>query len=65
MLYLLAICLPPVAVLCCGRPVSALLNAFLCLLFVVPGIIHAIMCVNEYKADRRAERMAKAINRGR
>ena len=62
MLYLLAIVLPPVAVLMTGRPLSALLNCFLTLLFWIPGIIHAMMIVSEHKADKRADRMARTIH---
>lgn len=61
MLYLFAIILPPLAVLLCGRPISAVLNVGLCLLIWFPGVIHAIMIVNEYKADRRMDRMTKAL----
>ena len=56
MLYLLAIALPPMAVLVCGKPFQAILNICLCLLFVIPGIVHAIFVVNNYYADKRAER---------
>jgi len=58
-MYLLAIVLPPIAVLICGKPVQALVNLVLCLLLYIPGIIHAVMVVNEYKADKRAERQVK------
>ena len=57
-MYLLAIVLPPIAVLICGKPVQALVNLVLCLLLYIPGIIHAVMVVNEYKADKRAERQS-------
>lgn len=59
MLYLIAIILPPVAVLLAGKPIQALLNFFLTLAFWVPGVIHAILVVNEHKADKRAERIAQ------
>ena len=59
MLYLLAILAPPIAVLLIGRPISALLNFGLTLLFWVPGAIHAIMVVNEHKADKRFDRPRK------
>jgi uncharacterized membrane protein YqaE (UPF0057 family) len=62
MMYLLAIILPPVAVLLSGKPFQAIINFFLTLLFWVPGVIHAILVVNERKADKRAERQAKMIN---
>jgi len=58
MLYLLAIVFPPLAVLLCGRPITALLNVFLTLLFWLPGVIHAILVVNEHKANQRAKRYA-------
>lgn len=61
MLYLLAIILPPLAVLFVGRPIQALLNLGLSLLGWLPGVIHAVLVVNEYKADKRAERQAKMI----
>ena len=58
MFYLLAILLPPVAVLVCGKPFQALLNVGLCILLIIPGIVHAIFVVNNYYADKRAERWA-------
>lgn len=62
-MYLLAVLLPPLAVLICGKPVQALINLLLCLLLYIPGIIHAVMVVNEYKADRRAERLLETAKR--
>ena len=59
MMYLLAIFLPPVAVLVAGRPGQALINFLLIWLFWVPAVIHAILVVNEYKADKRMERQVK------
>ena len=41
MRYLIALIIPPLAVLLCGKPGQAVLNFFLCLLFLVPGVIHA------------------------
>lgn len=61
MMYLLAILLPPVAVLLCGKPIQALLNLGLTLLLWIPGSIHAILVVNEHKANKRADRMAKKM----
>jgi len=55
-MYLLAILLPPVAVLMAGKPIQAILNVILTLIFWLPGVIHAIMVVNEYKADQRAKK---------
>ena len=63
MRYLLAILLPPVAVLFCGKPVQFLLNLILTLLFWIPGMIHAILVVNGFYADRRTERIIRALDR--
>lgn len=60
-MYLLAILLPPVAVLICGKPLQAFINLGLCLFLYIPGMVHAIMVVNEYKADRRAEKIGKEL----
>lgn len=61
MRYLLAVLLPPVAVLLCGKPVQAVLSLVLTLLFWVPGVIHAALVVHQYYDDRNAERVIDAI----
>jgi uncharacterized membrane protein YqaE (UPF0057 family) len=61
MRYILAILLPPVAVLICGKPGQALFNLLLTLLLWIPGIIHALFVVNSYLADQRAQRITEAI----
>lgn len=61
MLYLVAILLPPVAVLIAGKPVQALLNIVLTLMFWIPGMIHAFLVVGNYYADKRSGRIEKAI----
>ncbi|MFG6117229.1 YqaE/Pmp3 family membrane protein [Halobacillus sp. MO56] len=61
MLYLLAIFLPPVAVLLVGKPFQALINFFLTLLLWIPGSIHAILVVNEHKADKRMKKQVKMM----
>ena len=63
MLYLLAILLPPVAVLLCGKPIQALLNLLLTVLGYFPRLIHAILVVNAYKADQRNDRLIRAMNK--
>jgi uncharacterized membrane protein YqaE (UPF0057 family) len=63
MRYVLAIFLPPIAVLICGKPVQALLNFILTLFFWIPGIVHACFVVHNYYADRRTDRIVKAIGR--
>jgi uncharacterized membrane protein YqaE (UPF0057 family) len=60
-LYLLAIILPPIAVLFVGKPFQALLNLILTLIGWIPGVIHAVLVVNEYKADKRAQRQAEVL----
>ena len=59
-MYLLAVVLPPVAVLCCGKPIQALLNIFLTLCVYFPGMIHAIAVVSSHKADQRAKQITQA-----
>ena len=61
MLYILAIVMPPLAVLLTGRPLTAGLNCLLTLCFWIPGIIHAFLVVNEHKANQRSDRMADKI----
>ena len=61
MRYLLAVILPPLAVLICGKPIQAILNLVLTLLFWIPGLIHAIFVVNGYYADQRTDRVIEAI----
>jgi uncharacterized membrane protein YqaE (UPF0057 family) len=61
MLYLLAVILPPVAVLLKGKPIQALLNLFLTLLVWVPGVIHAWIVINGANQDKRMREQAKII----
>ena len=61
MLYLLAIILPPLAVLLAGKPFQAILNLVLTLLGYVPGLIHALFVVNNHYADKRTERIVKEL----
>jgi len=62
-LYLVAILLPPLAVLLCGKPIQALLNVVLTLLLYIPGLIHAILVVNNHYADKRTNRVIKAMKK--
>lgn len=62
MRYLLAIVLPPVAVLLCGKPFQALLNVVLTLAFFwVGGVVHALLVVASTQADNRTNRLERAI----
>jgi uncharacterized membrane protein YqaE (UPF0057 family) len=63
MRYILAIFLPPVAVFLCGKPIQGIISIFLTLLFWIPGVIHALFVVNNHLADKRADRIVKAIKR--
>ena len=65
MLYLVVILVPPLAVLLCGKPFQALLNIVLTLLIYFPGMIHAILVVNNYYADQRTKKIVKALEQGK
>lgn len=60
-LYLLAILLPPVAVLLCGKPIQAILNVLMTLFLWFPGAVHAILVVNSHLADKRNKQLIQAI----
>ncbi len=63
MLYLVAVVLPPLAVLLCGKPWQALLSILLTLGLYVPGLLHALFVVHNHYADQRAERLIRALER--
>lgn len=65
MRYLLAVILPPLAVLLCGKPGQALLNLILTIIGWLPGVIHAILVVNSHKADKRNKELIEAIQQNR
>mgnify|MGYP006174169009 FL=1 len=65
MLYLIAILLPPLAVLLAGKPFQAILNLLLTLMLYVPGLLHALLVVHNHYADRRNERLIRETRRGR
>ena len=79
MIYLLAFFLPPLALVLAGAPFAALLNlvvwvaAWLGLVFlIVPGVIlwviavvHAIVVINNKRADRRTREIIRAIRENR
>lgn len=64
MRYLLCL-LPPLAVLSCGKPGQFILNCILSILFYFPGVIHAILIVNQYNADKRNNKLIRAIQQNR
>jgi len=61
MRYFLAIVLPPLAVLFCGKPISAILNLFLCVFGWIPGVIHAFFVVNSHKNQKSMRRIENRI----
>ena len=63
MLYLVAVILPPLAVLLCGKPVQALLSIALSLAFYVPGLIHGLFVVRNHYADKRHLEMMREMGR--
>lgn len=65
MLYLVALIVPPLAVLMAGKPLEAILNCVLCLFGWIPGIIHAVLVANGYYSDQRFKRLEKAVRGGR
>lgn len=42
---------------------AMILNIILCFLAYIPGVIHAILVVNKYYADKRHKEMLDAIRR--
>ena len=62
MLYLVAVLMPPLAVLLAGKPFQALLNVILTIAFWVPGMIHALFVVHNHYADKRSERVIRALH---
>lgn len=66
-MHFLAIAFPPLAILCCGKPLSAVLNLFLLPVpFIgLPAIIHALSVVKEHKADRRHTEALEVMSEGR
>lgn len=63
MRYFLAIILPPLAVLLCGKPIQAVFALLLWFCLWIPGSIYACIVVSSYKADQRAKKMVKAVEK--
>jgi uncharacterized membrane protein YqaE (UPF0057 family) len=63
MMYLLAIVLPPLAVLLAGKPIQCLLNCVLILFFWIPGVVHALFVVADSKANKRNKDLINAMRR--
>lgn len=65
MLYLVAVILPPLAVLLCGKPFQALFSllAQITVIGWLPATLHALFVVNNHYADQRTDRLIKATKR--
>lgn len=63
MQYLLAILLPPVALLAVGKPFQALFSLLLMITVLgwIPAAIWAVMVVNSAHADRRNRALIEAM----
>jgi uncharacterized membrane protein YqaE (UPF0057 family) len=61
MRYLLALVLPPAAVLLSGKPRSLLASVPLTVCFWVPGVLHAILVIHRAGLEERAERLASVV----
>lgn len=63
MLYLLAVLLPPLAVVLAGKPSKVLTSLVLTLLLWVPGIIHAWITIGRARQEKRDKRLLAAQHR--
>ena len=61
MLYLVAMSLPPLAMLFVGRPFLALFALALQLTLIgwIPAAVWALLIVNDYKAEQRAKKYGR------
>jgi len=64
MRYFLCFIFPPLAVFSTGRLGALILNILLTIFFWIPGIIHAILVVNDFYENRRNRRIIRAVRRG-
>ena len=63
MRYVLAILVPPLAVIKCHKPRQVALNIFLTLLFWIPGAAHAALMVFDHQEEQRAQDVSDAIQK--
>ena len=65
MRYLLAIVLPPLAILTCGKPFQALFALVLQITVLgwIPAAIWAVLVVHSYQADKRTDRLVREMRR--
>ena len=55
--YFFCVLFPPVAILLTGRKGSFLLSLLLTVFGWLPGIIHAVLVVNDYEAEKRFQKL--------
>jgi uncharacterized membrane protein YqaE (UPF0057 family) len=60
-LFLCYFC-PPLAVLCMGRPFSAVMNCFFTMLLWAPGVGHALVHYADYRGGKHVKTLTRAIN---
>jgi uncharacterized membrane protein YqaE (UPF0057 family) len=65
MRYLIAIILPPLAILLCGKPLQAIIALILQITILgwIPAAVWAVLVVHSYQADQRTNRIVKALRR--
>jgi uncharacterized membrane protein YqaE (UPF0057 family) len=61
MRYLIAVVLPPAAVLLCRRPGQLPVNVLLTACLWLPGSIHALLLARAAAARERTDRLADAV----
>jgi len=52
MIYFLAVFMPPAAVYLRGKPSQAFINLLFTIVLWLPGVIHAVMVVNDSNKDK-------------
>jgi uncharacterized membrane protein YqaE (UPF0057 family) len=61
MRYLLALVLPPVAVIYCHRPRQLPVSLLLTACLWVPGVVHALILAHDAAARARTDRLADVV----
>lgn len=52
---------PPLAIWRSGKRSHLIISVLLTLCMYIPGMIHAVLVVNTYKADKRNERLTSSV----
>jgi uncharacterized membrane protein YqaE (UPF0057 family) len=66
-MYLIAILIPPLAALACGKPFQALLCLVLTFTLIgwIPAVIWACLVVSAHNADRRNRELVRVLQASR